>query len=415
MPRFIAESAHGVGKSTGQAIVLLQYAHEAMPDDRDSNAPSAPAGDKTSIPPESKPISAAPGSTSQRPGSGRPPRQQTLIGIPAPSVSGSPPATGTASSPPSRVPAPRSGGTLIGIPTPSVPAPSSPAAAALSSKPISRPPPSTDDEDWDAPPAGLHPSSRPPVLSEKEEESWDAAFEAGSSQAPTPMATPALAQRSAASALASKTAATEQNRRSTAVDSQRAAAHKPKGERSSGGSRIALFIAAAAVVGSVWFLVHSRGESVAEPPRHEPAAAPEQAKPEVSPPVRPKVEPTPVASVEAVVAASAEPTAAASASAAAANAPAAPAVASAEPQRGSEELIVVTVTTIPPDARFFYKGKPAGRSPFRVELKPGQRRSFEIGHPGFYPRKVVVDGTKREMTVAMRPEAPTPTSQVPEE
>jgi hypothetical protein len=39
-----------------------------------------------------------------------------------------------------------------------------------------------------------------------------------------------------------------------------------------------------------------------------------------------------------------------------------------------------------------------------VELKPGQRRSFEIGRPGFHARKVVVDGTRMEMTVAMRPE-----------
>jgi hypothetical protein len=372
--------------------VLLEYANEAMPDDRDSKAPSAPAGDKTSIPPEPKPIAVeAPDSASQRPGSVRPPKQQTLIGIPAPSVSGSPPAKATASSSPSRAPAPRSGGTLIGIPAPSVPMPSSPAPAALSAKPISMPPPATDDEAWDAPPAGLHPSSRPPVLSENEEERWDAAFEDGNSQAPTPMAAPALAQRSDASALASKIAATEQRKLSTAVDLQRAAASKPKGERSSGGSRIVLFVAAAAIVGGAWFLVRSRGESAAEPPRHEPTAAPEQAR------------------------LSAEPTAAASASAAAANALAAPAVGSAEPQRGSEELIVVTVTTIPPDARFYYKGKPVGRSPFRVELKPGQRRSFEIGRPGFYARKVVVDGTKREMKVAMRPAAPTSTSQVPEE
>lgn len=72
---------------------------------------------------------------------------------------------------------------------------------------------------------------------------------------------------------------------------------------------------------------------------------------------------------------------------------------------GSGETIVVTVTAIPADARFFYKGKSVGRSPLRVELKPGERRAFEIGRPGYYARKVVVDGRKREMTVSMRPEA----------
>jgi hypothetical protein len=70
----------------------------------------------------------------------------------------------------------------------------------------------------------------------------------------------------------------------------------------------------------------------------------------------------------------------------------------------SADVIVVTVNTVPPDARFFYKGKPVGRAPFRVELKPGERRSFEIGRAGYFARKVVVDGSKREMKVTMRPE-----------
>jgi hypothetical protein len=72
---------------------------------------------------------------------------------------------------------------------------------------------------------------------------------------------------------------------------------------------------------------------------------------------------------------------------------------------GAAGVIVVTVTTVPPDARFFYKGKAVGRSPFRVELKPGERRSFEIGRPGYHARKVIVDGKKSELLVAMRPEA----------
>ncbi|HEY5954960.1 MAG TPA: PEGA domain-containing protein [Polyangiaceae bacterium] len=80
-----------------------------------------------------------------------------------------------------------------------------------------------------------------------------------------------------------------------------------------------------------------------------------------------------------------------------------PDVPSAAPSETSE-LIVVTVNTVPADARFFHKGKPVGRAPLRVELKPGERRSFEIGHPGYYARKVVVDGKKKEMTVTMRPD-----------
>ena len=318
-----------------------------MTDDRDSKTPSAPAGDKKTISQESKPISVGPpGSSSQRPRSGYPPKQPTLIGIPSPSV-------------PAR--------------SSSVPPRSSSAPEALNSKPISRPPSVDGDEDWDASPGVVQPVSRPPMLSEREEEKWELA-------------------------------PTEPSKSSTAADSQRAAASDPNGKHSSGSSRIALFIAAAAVVGGAWFLVRSRGEPASEQPSHVSTAAPERATPEISSPVRANVEPTSAASVQAATAVHAEPSPSANASAAAANALAASAVATVEPQRGSEELIVVTVTTIPADARFFYKGKPVGRSPLRVELKPGQRRSFEIGHAGFYARKVVVDGSQREMKVSMRPE-----------
>jgi hypothetical protein len=52
----------------------------------------------------------------------------------------------------------------------------------------------------------------------------------------------------------------------------------------------------------------------------------------------------------------------------------------------------------------FWKGKEVGTTPFVLELPAGQRRSFELGKPGFVTRKVVIDGTKSELTIGLKPE-----------
>jgi hypothetical protein len=46
-----------------------------------------------------------------------------------------------------------------------------------------------------------------------------------------------------------------------------------------------------------------------------------------------------------------------------------------------------------------------GGSPMRVELAPGEKRAFEVGHPNFVTRKVVVDGSQPEMIVGLHPKA----------
>jgi hypothetical protein len=77
--------------------------------------------------------------------------------------------------------------------------------------------------------------------------------------------------------------------------------------------------------------------------------------------------------------------------------------ASAESSSGK---IVVIVNVRPPQARIYYHGKEAGKAPLRVELEPGKRRSFEVGYPGFMTRKIVVDGSKPEILVGLRPASP---------
>ena len=73
----------------------------------------------------------------------------------------------------------------------------------------------------------------------------------------------------------------------------------------------------------------------------------------------------------------------------------------------SDELILegVVVTLNPPDARLFYKGKSVGKSPIRIELKPGEKkRSFEVGRPGYVTRRLVVDGSEAEISIGLRPD-----------
>ncbi|MEI9936324.1 MAG: hypothetical protein WDO69_03785 [Pseudomonadota bacterium] len=114
-------------------------------------------------------------------------------------------------------------------------------------------------------------------------------------------------------------------------------------------------------------------------------------------------------------AASAESTAAASASAveptpapaASASAPEPIAAPSAAAEAVSEVAIrKVTVKSHPPKARFFHFGKPVGVTPFVLELKPGERHAYEAGLPGYGTRKVVIDGSKPEITVGLQREKP---------
>ena len=96
---------------------------------------------------------------------------------------------------------------------------------------------------------------------------------------------------------------------------------------------------------------------------------------------------------------------AAAAAAAASAAPAAP-PSSADPLAPpAEGKKVVIVKVRPADARFYYKGKKMGGSPMRVELAPGEKRAFEVGHPHFVTRKVVIDGSESEVIVGLHPKA----------
>ncbi len=93
--------------------------------------------------------------------------------------------------------------------------------------------------------------------------------------------------------------------------------------------------------------------------------------------------------------------------AAAATASAAPsAAASGEQPAATPGATVVTLTAKPPEAHFYLRGKEVGASPLRVELAPGEKRSYEVGLRGYGTRKVMVDGSKPEILVGLKPLTP---------
>jgi len=156
--------------------------------------------------------------------------------------------------------------------------------------------------------------------------------------------------------------------------------------RSSRGLWIAA--AAALVAGGLWFgLRPSSHEASAPEPvaqqRPELAATQNAAQAAPSPP-EPPLQPPP-----------AEPPPTATVTAPAPEASAA----------AIEGKKVVIVNARPANARFFYKGKKVGVSPLRVELAPGEKRAFEVGHPSFITRKVIIDGSEPEVTVGLYPKS----------
>jgi serine/threonine-protein kinase len=65
----------------------------------------------------------------------------------------------------------------------------------------------------------------------------------------------------------------------------------------------------------------------------------------------------------------------------------------------------IHIASDPPGARMFWRGKEVGTTPFTLELQPGEKHSYELGLPGYVTRKVVIDGSKSEISIGMKPES----------
>jgi hypothetical protein len=96
----------------------------------------------------------------------------------------------------------------------------------------------------------------------------------------------------------------------------------------------------------------------------------------------------------------------ASAAASAAAAPQAPA--GDAPAATSPGMVSIKIESDPPGARLFRKGKEVGTTPFTLEFEPGQRRAYELVRPGYGTRKVVIDGSKTEISIGLKPDPSAP-------
>jgi hypothetical protein len=142
------------------------------------------------------------------------------------------------------------------------------------------------------------------------------------------------------------------------------------------------------------------------------AALRDEARP-VTPPAEPARENTTITSPGAPATATPSPATSAAAAppsasaTAASTAPAPPASIDGKPLPPlAEGMTRVIVKLSPPKARLFRKGKPVGSSPVVIDLAPGERRAYEVGMPGWATRKLVVDGTKPEIFIGLKPETP---------
>jgi hypothetical protein len=100
------------------------------------------------------------------------------------------------------------------------------------------------------------------------------------------------------------------------------------------------------------------------------------------------------------------PAPAASAVSAEPPAPAEPAASAAAPvlEAPAAGTQRITITTVPPKAKFFHFGKQVGTAPFVIDLPAGEKRAYEVWLPGHITRKLLVDGSKTEISLGLREE-----------
>jgi serine/threonine-protein kinase len=74
----------------------------------------------------------------------------------------------------------------------------------------------------------------------------------------------------------------------------------------------------------------------------------------------------------------------------------------------SGNVVRINVDSEPPGARMFWRGKEVGTTPFVLELQPGEKHAYELGLPGYTTRKVVIDGSKTDVSIGLRPDPKAP-------
>ena len=115
---------------------------------------------------------------------------------------------------------------------------------------------------------------------------------------------------------------------------------------------------------------------------------------------------TPVPQVAAPGSASGAPSAPSVASAAgtsAAMAPEAVVLGDAGASDG-DDTIPVRINIWPEGTRLYLRGRPVGRAPFTLRIPRGTKHVYEAVLPGYAPRRVIIDGSKKVVDVSLKKE-----------
>jgi hypothetical protein len=181
---------------------------------------------------------------------------------------------------------------------------------------------------------------------------------------------------------------------------QRRAARAPAPPENRSGIGILLLAAAGLAIGVLGYRYTHRDRALADlaalpipPAVPTPPASPSALSAEPAP----AQEPAASASAADFPAAAPAPLDSSAAAAPAASA----AVADNQPAAAAQR---VTINTLPPKAKFFHFGKEVGTAPFVVDLPPGEKRAYEVWLPGHITRKLVIDGSKQDITLGLREE-----------
>ena len=63
----------------------------------------------------------------------------------------------------------------------------------------------------------------------------------------------------------------------------------------------------------------------------------------------------------------------------------------------------VELEVSPPQTLVFHKGVKLGKSPLKIELKPGEKKDLFLARDGYRPHRVTIDGAEPKVSVTMTP------------
>ena len=68
--------------------------------------------------------------------------------------------------------------------------------------------------------------------------------------------------------------------------------------------------------------------------------------------------------------------------------------------------MAIKVNIFPPDAQIYHKGKLLGHGGQTIALKKGERKLLVLIRDGYWPRKLILDGSEKVLNIGLREQPP---------